>query len=266
MIYDETKLRSPGDHGIDQYTLHYAGLSLLGGEIGPSWRLGLHMLQTASDLDYVPSTLTLISLVAKTDPDSNTSFPNVMPRFDKIVRSGRNPDALTLQGILLRRQQQGTEALAYFDRAIKAAAGTGTGDSAKLSETTEIDDSSVSAGDSTATERVPRWSLEASCYLERGRLFLQEGRKEAAEASFRVAALELDTTEAYLELAQLLPEGMQAREDCLLKAAVSLNQKACLLLGEAELQKAQEADPSDARKRDHQTKASEWFHLAGQPR
>jgi hypothetical protein len=103
------------------------------------WKLGLHMFGTASDLAYEASTITLIRLLIGAPKDSkfvmSSLFQRAELRFKKILREGRNPDALTLQGMMLARdggKHNEAEALAYFDRAIAAAALDTTGKFAPL--------------------------------------------------------------------------------------------------------------------------------------
>lgn len=224
------------------------------------------MLKTGSDLDYAPSTLTLMSLLTRgprRGPTAQGLFNAVLPRLDKLVQTGTDPEALTLKGKILRDQLKPREALSHFDRAIRVAAqkeqaaGSLTMDEGGNTRTLSNDMADPSAN------RAPRWPLEPMCYLERGHILLQMGRKNEAEKSFKVAAYELDIAGAYWELVHLLGDTPE-REYCLLKAAVSGNRKACGILAEMEAEKAASLGPSgDAQMReDHLIKATEWHLLS----
>ncbi|KAK3692890.1 hypothetical protein B0T22DRAFT_374185 [Podospora appendiculata] len=241
------------DHDIDPYTLHYTAIMLLGGgdQPGETWRLGLHMLGTASDLDYAPSTLTFMRLMTKAVEDKSSRmretkmYRSAESRFNGLVKATKHPDAITLQGLRLRRQGDDNAALVHFNKAVEVGAKSGNNDS------------------DTTKERPPRWNWEATCHLERGRILLQQGNQEAAEAAFRIAALELDVADGHLELGKILPGDSQEREHHLRKAAQSLNREACLLLADAEKQRALAAGLAAPQRKQHQKLADEWLLLAG---
>ena len=221
------------------------------------------MLQTASDLAYGPSTMVLYRMLLQAEDLNNgvqaNLFRQIEPRFKGLLLApgGKDdPNLLSLQGLMLRRRGDDDAALQFFDQAIEAA------------------DRKFGRSSSTAGAiRKPRWELEATCYLGRGRILLAHGVQDAAEASFRVAAFELDVADSYMELAQILPDSSSSsseRENCLLKVAQSGHDKACLLLAQSEA--AQAADKASTtsssakvkkQEQNHLRRAAEWFRLGG---
>jgi hypothetical protein len=260
----------------------------MSGAPGPSWQLGLHMLGTASDLDYAPSTLTLIRLLSRSksgsDVQSSKLFRDAERRFSALVKTGKDPDALTLQGLLTLRRKEAVggdhnkradaAALSCFDRAIEAAAKSGNTYAPLPDPNTtpqgDIRKDAASAppgGEMQHTKREPKWPWEAVCHLGRGRvLSTKQDGHEAAEAAFKIAALELDMPEAYLELGKMIlrTAGREKEgNEYLLKAAVSGNQEACLILAEAELQRSNEEGLSKTQQKHHQRLAAEWSDVGG---
>jgi hypothetical protein len=259
----ETKrVCSQPDHGVDLYTLHYAAILLLAGPMGPFWHLGAHMLRTASDLDYNPSTLSLLRLVLRTTsvgPESSkyrTALHGPLTKFRLLVQEGQNPDVLTLDGALRIRRGDIRGALDSFDRAIKAAAAQGGNAFAPAPTQEELKHGSTGP---PPPVRKPAWAMESMCHLERGRLLLQQGNRAAAEAAFRVAALELDMAAGYLELGKMLPIGSPERESCLLKAILTGKTDAIPLLSVF----SEDKPPDPARDpAEDQRWANEWRLLA----
>ena len=264
------------DHGISPYLLHSIGSMLISGPPGPSWRLGLHVLGTASDLSYSASSLTLMRLLSRASPEqasrllSQNAFRDAELRFKKLVSEGTDPDALTLQGILLAAKGDENSALRAFAKAVLAY------EKKASSKTTAAVEHSVGAlsGESArpAEERRLagrpfRWTWEASCYVGSGRILLKQGKLEEAREAFTVAAEELDTPEGYLELGKMLPKDDLAREVYLTTAAISGNKEASLSLGELSLQKAEELGTEDKTAKaakEHGKRAAEWFAIAGE--
>lgn len=253
--------------------------------------LGFSMLKAGSDLGYTPSTVFLMAALVtgvqkdgKRGPMARQLFTSILPQFEQIVKSGTDPDALTLKGKMLSDQLKTNDALLHLERAIrvaaqkeKAAAATAAGSvstnkavntalptgSPGLPATSAVDE------DTPSSIRPPRWSTEGLCYLERGRILSQMGREKEAEKCFRVAAYELDISKAYLELAQLLANSSSSisnnisteeeREYCLLKAALSGSRTACTALGSIEFEKANKSDPQ--KREGHLLVANEWVNL-----
>jgi hypothetical protein len=179
------------------------------------------MLLAASRLGYTPSTLTLVSILSRSVGRkrlANSSFKDALTRFDRVLRTEKNPDAFTLQGLLcLQEGQSATTALRYFDMAIDAAR--------------SLPPSGAYGGPEPGprkepTARKPRWSFERDCYQKRGEILLQKNRKAEALASFRIAALELNHADGYAELGKLSPPD-QPRATYTMKAAQGGNFDAC---------------------------------------
>jgi tetratricopeptide (TPR) repeat protein len=182
------------------------------------------MLLTASSLGYTPSTVGLMSILsrsARRERLLNSSFKEAVTRFDRVLRTEKNPDAFTLQGLMCLQEGQSTNALRYFDKAIDAAR--------------SLPPSGAYGGPEPGTRkdptaRKPRWSLERDCHQKRGELLLQQKRTDEATASFKIAALELDHADGYAELAKLMPADAKLRSIYLMKAAQGGNFEACGLL------------------------------------
>lgn len=236
------------------------------------------MLGTASDLGYAQSTLTIVRLATLAKPGStnSTMFRNAETRFKDLVRRGRDPDALTLQGVTVARAGDSELALRWLDEAVEAGRKTAAPalspepdsespkrDSESATEDAK-DDTPVDYASPAPTEARPfRWSWELTCHIERGRALLRLGRRAEAEAAFRTAAHELDSPKGYLELAKILPANAPERRAYLLRAAVSAEREACGLLGELEQEDAALAAEA-TRKADaslHSLMAEEWFRL-----
>lgn len=232
------------------------------------------MLATASDLGFTLSTLLLIRLMRQSDDTSKVSestlFRNALARFQDIVRQRQDPDALTLQGLILADQGDSGKALASFDQALRI----GSSHEPKgpihqettLGRSLEADpgsDHGTGESDPQPKVRPFRWSWEASCHIGRAKILLQQGRRDEAVAAMRIAALELDNMQGYFELAKMLPEDAPERVQYLQTAAVSGHLEACRLLGESEVQMAREPGRSKGDAQEHSLWASEWFSLAG---
>ncbi|KAL2171078.1 hypothetical protein VTG60DRAFT_3769 [Thermothelomyces hinnuleus] len=224
------------DYNIDPYTLHYTALPLLNRSGTPAMMVGMHMLFTASSMGYTPSILTLMGILVRS-PENVYAKARVSPswreldaRFKRLLQTEKNPDAFTLQGLLLLREGKGDVfALRYFDRAVEAARdmpGTQPGP----------------AEQDAPTIREPRWTLEAFCHRNRGALLLKQNRREEAMAAFRILALELDLPDGYAELAKMLPPHEKERETYLLKAAQGGSFEACELLALHMADKAADSD------------------------
>ncbi|KAM7216493.1 hypothetical protein V8F06_008116 [Rhypophila decipiens] len=251
------KGRLERDYGIDNYTLHCMGVILTHFPEVKFGRLGWHMFKTASDLNYDPSTVSMmdfLSTLKSRGPESERQLKLITPRFEKILRSG-DPEALTVQGKILLMRIKRQEALGFFDRAIRAAAleeqSTGTPTAGSVTSTV-----------SAPADRAPRWPSEAGCYMTRAAILMELGRREEAKEALKVAALELDIPAAYHLLSQHMPEGSQEQEEYLLKAAVSGITQAFPHLARLEAAKAMALDPGDPRRKDHHIMASQWDLLA----
>lgn len=249
------------DYGIDPYMLHHAAVILINRPPDPYWKIALHMLRTASDLGYTPSTLTVlrtiltISSSGPEGPKFKLHYLPTLDRLNRLVKVGDDPDALTLHGLLRLRAGNDTRALIDFDRAIEAGrrAGDAYAPAPSRHAVREAD-----SNDTVSRQRRPRWTFESDCYLERGNILLRRGNLAAALSAFRVAAFELDSSAAYLQLAKLLPANSEERQECLLKSAASGSGEACRLLSEAETTMSQEAELEKGVVEEHMRWAAEW--------
>ena len=248
---------------------------LIHGDVSDRWRLGMHMLHSASELGYAPSTLNLARLgwtVAGKNKKAITSsllFQKADARFKKLVQMRQDPNALTLQGLIYESKRQNDLALTAFSTAERVGARVAQSrpqqtqissqDEKKTTESQGEEDNEPMA----PTVRPKRWDWEPSYFLGQGRIYLKQGRRRAAENSFRSAALELDNAEGYLALAQLLPKDSPQREEYLTKAAISGVTEACGLLAEIEREKAAQPDIDREQVQVHDRLAREWSNLAG---
>ncbi|KAK0646295.1 hypothetical protein B0T16DRAFT_458230 [Cercophora newfieldiana] len=255
------KGRLQRDHGIDPYMLHWTATSLLSSTPGPLWKLGIHMLRTASDLDYTPSIITILRFVllaTKGGPEAaqyRRQFGTILDKLSRLVKAGENPDALTLAGLLRLRSGNSEMALKNFDAAIEAAARAGDAYAPVPKKQGDKDD------DPTSRRRTPKWSFESDCHVERGKILLGMGKSLAATESFCIAASELDSLKAYLELGKVLPAGSLEREECLFKAAISGSEEACQLLSASETAHSQNAGSDKVMADEHLRWAAEWERL-----
>lgn len=250
---------------------------LIHGGLSDRWRLGMHVLHSASELGYGPSTLNLVRLMSTAAAKKSKAvadsllFQKADERFKKIVRKGRDPNALTLQGLIYAGRRQDGPALASFDDAQRVGASGAWAKSQRLQSPALLQDTAAASRSgekeseslAAVAVRPKRWDWEPSCVLGRGRIFLKQGRREDAQAAFRQAALELDNAEGYLALAQLLPKDSAQREEYLTKAAISGVTEACALLAESERAKAEQSDSDREQVGMHDRLAREWFNLAG---
>ncbi|ROW14926.1 hypothetical protein VPNG_03310 [Cytospora leucostoma] len=291
------------DHGLSPYLLHWLGIALMSSNQAPRWRLGTHMLRSASELGYGPSTLTLMRVFTSMSGDAAAKasksriFTEADRRFQQIVSRGADPDALTLQGIILAksgakdRARRALESFEKAERAWEASAAVSTSSSSSSSSSQDgssgsgtkkpdpntPEDEGASSFDPQQIRlpppREPRWEWETSCVLGRAGILERQGRPGEAAALYRVAALELDNPTGFWKLAQLARaagDGDGGRRDTperrtyLLKAAISGVAEACRELGELEaIVAAGGRGGLSAREREEREKMSrEWFRLA----
>lgn len=255
-------------------------------------------MRSASELGYMPSTLTLVRIFESMPTESfqqvsrTQLFLAADARFKDIVREGADPDALTLRGIILAKNGDAKRALAAFRRATEAwetnqkrgsasVAGQvgGDKDSGKETRGSEAvpghiadrpsDDSGaeVAAGQQEyvlPAPREPRWEWEVSCILGQADILRDRGTFGEAEGLYRVAALELDHPRAFFQLAMMMggPRDSPERSTYLLKAATSGESEACRELGRLEKMAAAGKDLSNKERAERDMISKEWFHLA----
>jgi len=216
------------DYGIDPYLMHWTALQLLQQPV-KNIQLALYMLKTAAEFDYDPSVIASVRFIQRSLRESGSQrarifFQPVTEKFTKLVRDGQNPDALTLQALIEMSRGKKDKALSYLDRAIFAAANSNNIFAPAPTKNDHLD--YRMAGPLTGSQREPRWGSEAECYYHLGIIQAHRGQLEAAEASFRIGALELDDARSYLELAKLLPKDSPEHHAHLIKAAISGNRDA----------------------------------------
>lgn len=274
------------EHNLSPYLLHWIGIILMCGNTAQRWRLGTHMLRSASEQDYAPSTLSLMrifhsmptKLFQERAARSNI-YLSAKQRFHQIVKEGTDPDALTLQGIIFAKEGDGKRALVAFRRATKAwektaAAGVAQGISQSVSESqpdSSVDDSSVHKVQVTKNGEVilpqprePRWEWEVSCVRGMADLLVKEGQTEEARKLYSVAALELDNPHAFLSLAKMMdgPPDRPERRTYMLKAAISGDLDACSEMATMERFAAKKEGISIQEINDHKMLSREWLRLA----
>ncbi|KAJ0109291.1 hypothetical protein J7T55_009623 [Diaporthe amygdali] len=274
------------DFDLPVSLLHWIGILLISDSSAVRWRLGTHMLRSASELGYDPSTLSLVRIFSSVPLGmqkkvaSSKIYIDANARFQKILRQGTDPDALTLQGIILAKsgvKSQEKQALDLFRRAEKAwelkAKSSAQGDhgaqAGATSHTSDTQSFNIKKGAipdyvSLPEPRTPRWDWEVSWALEQGKILQRQDRHKEARALFRVAALELDNPQGFWQLACLMdvPQDSPERRTYLLKAAISGVQEACRELGLLEKMAAEKTGLGEKDRTDREMMSREWFRLA----
>ncbi|KUI59561.1 hypothetical protein VP1G_06785 [Cytospora mali] len=287
------------DYGLSPYLLHWLGIVLMSANTAPRWRLGTHMLRSASELGYTPSTLTLVRIFTSMSGDmaakaaKSKIYIEADKRFQQLLNKGTDPDALTLQGLILAKsggKDRSRRALEAFERAEKAwevRAGAEGSKPADSGETSSSSSSSSSSSQDTSggtpnsvsaraegpgaeeevslpPPREPRWEWEISSVLGRAGILQKQGRADEAVALYRLAALELDNPTGFWNLAQLVegPRDSPERRTYLLKAATSGITAACRELGALEKMVAEREGLSREKREEREKMSREWFRLA----
>lgn len=212
-------------------------------------------------------------------------FMDADARFQALVSGGADPDALTLQGVILagdghsrramqmfrraedaweKKKAQEAGAAADATRAASAVGGEGTvprKTQATVPATARKDDDDYVL----PPPRPPRWEWEVSCVLFQADILRAQGATSEAERLYRVAALELDNPRAFLQLAELLRGGARdgpERRAFVLKAAISGERDACREMGELERAAAARPGLSTRERAERGRVSREWFRLA----
>ena len=181
-------------HGLSPKLLHQCGWVLCLASPSQDYKyLGLRMVYSAVLLDYEPATLSLTRYMFRTGRYPLTGYGKLQSKFARLVAQGRDPNALTLQGMILQRDKGNElEAIAAFRKAVELG------------------------------RRASEFEWAADCYVSLGRLLANQGQRREALAMFEKAALELDNPEGYYELAMV--QGMDKLDDqfrYLIKAAAN---------------------------------------------
>lgn len=234
------------------------------------------MLRSASELGYDPSTLTLVRIFSSVPAAmqkkaaASKMFTDADARFQRLLKNGTDPDALTLQGMILAKQgTQGHDRLALdsFRRAEKAwetKAQPSASQRASGSQSFSVEKAADPDYVSLPEPREPRWEWEVTWALEQAKILQKQKRTEEARDLYRVAALELDNPQGFWNLSCLMggPQDSPERRTYLLKAAISGVQEACRELGVLEKMAAEREGLTDKDKADREMMSQEWFRLA----
>ncbi|KAK0673851.1 hypothetical protein QBC41DRAFT_265524 [Cercophora samala] len=219
--------RLQSEFGIEPIVLHYTAATL--------WPVAGHklssfMMATASALGYIPSTVSLMRILSQINDFSEARlkqpFRDIHTRFRLLARTTRDPDILTVQGLIALREKDDNAALRFFEQAVIAAK-KDTGVMPPL-----LPGDSSSHGDPFFLPGRPlRFAYEKSCYYKLGQLLRKKGELDRAREAFAVAATELRHTPALVEHARLVPLGRTAeenkyREVVLVSGAVALSVEA----------------------------------------
>ncbi|KAK3990220.1 hypothetical protein QBC44DRAFT_239723 [Cladorrhinum sp. PSN332] len=237
------------DYSIDNYTLHHSAIPL--------------MMATASSLSYQPSTLTLMRLFLILNQQRKVRNPrfakialSTEAQFKQLARTETNPDILTIQGLLAKRDGRDDAALRFFTEAINMGernAGNPPRPTGFLMDLVSPDRLSDDSERDNPRLREPRWHFEVVCRQMRALLLLKKGDDAAALESFVINAVELDSPDAYVGLAKLDPlKSAEANRFWLTKAAQTGHPEATRLLVKEYLMQLEEAEksPSPQAKKD----------------
>ncbi|ORY69587.1 uncharacterized protein BCR38DRAFT_419498 [Pseudomassariella vexata] len=179
--------------------LHSIAVLIITGPPNAAWPIALHMLNTLVSLSYTPSILTMARLGFRTHKLGEPQFYPARCAFDALARKETDPNACTLQGLILAAQDTPAtdmQALYWFRTAARLGG--------------EVRGS---------------WDWQAGCALQMGKVYLRQQEKDKARDIFRYVALELDVAEGCWLYATLLEHG-EERKGMVLKAAVSGIQEA----------------------------------------
>lgn len=234
------------------------------------------MLRSASELGYDPSTLTLMRIFTSVPAamqkkvTASKMFTSADARFQRLLRKGTDPDALTLQGMIFAKkgaQNHDKLALDSFRRAEKAweaKALSSTSPPASESRSFNIKEGGDPEYVSLPPPREPRWEWEVTWALEQAKILQRQNRTEQARDLYRVAALELDNPHGFWNLSCLMdePRDSPERRTFLLKAAISGVPEACRELGALEKMAAEREGLADKDRADREMMSQEWFRLA----
>ncbi|KAG6365136.1 hypothetical protein INS49_006743 [Diaporthe citri] len=264
------------DFGLPVSLLHWVGILLISDNSAARWRLGTHMLRSASELGYDPSTLTLVRIFSSVPAAmqkkaaASKMFIDADVRFQKLLKRGTDPDALTLQGMILAKQ--GTQshdrlALDSFrraERAWEAKDKSGAPSKASDSRSFSIEEGADPDYVTLPEPREPRWEWEVTWTLEQAKILQKQNRTKEARDLYRVAALELDNPQGFWNLSCLMdgPRDSPERRTYLLKAAISGVQEACREMGVLEKMAAERQGLADKDRADREMMCQEWFRLA----
>lgn len=184
-------------------------------------------------------------------------------RFQQVLKTGQDPDAFTLQGIILNDEGDHDRALHHFRSAHKTWTLSQQSRESVPSPVPQVD--VLEDGQVVLPKpREPRWEWEVACLLGEADILKMRGHLKQAKALYRVAALELDNPQGFLCLANLMdgPRESPERRMYLLKAAVSGQVDACRELGAVEELRAHEKGITERETEHRLLLSKEWVRLA----
>lgn len=244
------KLVASSGGKVTPYILHYLALTLQYG----AHDMAVSVLQTATLLDYAPSILEMTNLYYRVRENRPLSKRAAVPpvflislnKFDALVSTGQNPDALALKAMIMASQGHEEESGKWYLKArrvgMKLYPGTYTTPPTRP----------------VRAPRWPRWLHEAECHVQAGRALLGVGKVEEAKAAFAFGAFELDDAAGLTEYAKLLPDDVPEKREFLVRAAISGYPPASVEIGKNELLLAAQERLTEEERSWHRLVGREW--------
>ncbi|KAI1868191.1 hypothetical protein JX265_007014 [Neoarthrinium moseri] len=187
-------LRDP-PHSLSYATLHYIAVMIMNGPPGPAFNIATHIYHTLTMANYAPSILTVVRLALMRKMLGQPQFSQAQDKFTLMARRKDDPNACTLQGLILSAKttpETDREALQWFRTAA-----------------------------SLAGEEPGAWEWQASCALEMGKIYLRLKQNDRAKAIWRYCAQDLDIAEGCWLYSTLLEPSDPEKYIMVRKAAVS---------------------------------------------
>lgn len=187
-------LRDP-PHSLSYEMLHYLAAMIVGGSPGPAFHIALHIYQTLVSLDYAPTVLTMTRMAVNRGMLGQPQFKEAAERFSALARRRDDPNACTLQGLVLAGKltpETDRQALEWF----RAAASLGG-------------------------EEPGSWQWQATCALEMGKVYKRLGEPQRAREIWKYCAETLDTAEGFWLYSTMLDDADPEKYKCVRKAAIS---------------------------------------------
>ncbi|KAK4232072.1 hypothetical protein QBC38DRAFT_144540 [Podospora fimiseda] len=241
------------DHSIDSYTLHHAAAPLMEDRSMKKYlEVGFEMMATASLLSYGPSTISLMQtfLLVELGTKRRKIVSAVEAQFKRLVQTEKNPDILTIQGLVARKEGRNDAALKFLNEAIELG-NAGKPPPPSIESLFSIIASPVLDNTSFTNFylRKPRWHYEIPCRHVQGLLLLKKKQVDPSAAlkalhSFLINAVELDDPVAYMQLSALHEHNARLRRYFLLKAAQVGHKEGIRLLVKEYLIQLEEAEKS----------------------
>ncbi|KAF3010191.1 hypothetical protein E8E14_009821 [Neopestalotiopsis sp. 37M] len=232
-------LRDP-PHSLSPATLHYLAAMIMAGSPGPAFTIALHIYQTLVSLNYAPSVLTMTRLALLRKLLGQPQFDEVEKKFAALARRKDDPNACTLQGLILAEKktpETDKQALEWF----RTAASLGG-------------------------EAPGAWEWQGSCAVEMGNVYLRLGNPQRAREIWKYSAETLDAPEAAWLYASLLDDADPEKYVWVRKAAVSGVQDAAREMARLEGLRALGQDDKNApawEKKKASVLQKEWEAIAG---